>query len=253
MTTLANNKPVIKVKGELGSIPIIAADIVYEGAMVGDNAAGYGRPLVAGDKFVGHAVEKVDNSSGSAGDENIKILTGRYRLKVALVGTITDVGQPVYASDDDTYTFVAPSNSYVGVVTRYVSATKMEVEFRPGEVDEFGPNTLRETKSDDYTIDAQDSGKIIYVDTDAKTITLPAVEAGIKVTLVNAGSYGTVALTISPNANDMIEGMDLTGADNKDIVNTKATAQRGDFVTLLGANADGWMVVASRGIWAREA
>jgi len=252
MTTLAADAPMTQVVGDRNHIGIIAADIVYEGAMVGDNGAGYGRPLTAGDVFVGHCVEKVDNASGAAGAKNIELLSGRYRQKVALVGLVTNVGQPVYASDDAVVTFVAVSNSYVGVISRYVSATHMEVEFRPGEVDEFGPNTLRETKSDNYTVDALDSGKIIYVDTDAKTITLPAVEVGILITLVNAGGFSTVALTVSPDANDMIEGMDLTGADNKDIVNTKATAQRGDYVTLIGANADGWMVLASRGTWARE-
>jgi hypothetical protein len=232
--------------------PVAASVRVYEGSMLGDSA-GHVRPLVAGDKFRGHALEERNNTSGSAGDYNCQHLTGRYRLEVALAGTITDVDRAVYASDDGTLTFAAPGNSYVGVIKRYVSATTMLVEFRPGEVDEFGPNALRETKSDNYTVDAQDSGKIIYVDTDAKTITLPAVEAGIQITVVNAGPFGTVAVTISPNAADMIEGADLTGADDKDIVNTKATAQRGDFVTLLGANADGWMVIAQRGTWAREA
>jgi len=252
MTTLAANSPLVHLIGEHNSIPCVAADIVYEGAMVGDNAAGYGRPLTAGDKFVGHAIEKVDNSAGAAGAKNITVLDGRYKLEVALVGTITDVGQPVYASDDATYSFIATSNSYVGVITRYVSATKMEVEFRPGEVDEFGPNTMRETKSAAYTVDALDSGKIIYVDTDAVVITLPAVEVGIEITIVNVGSFGTVETTIAPNAADMIEGVDLTGADDKDLVNTKATAQRGDYVTLIGANADGWMVTAKRGTWTRQ-
>ena len=95
MATLADNSPLTHLVGEHNSVPIIASDIVYEGAMVGDNGSGYGRPLVAGDTFLGHAVDKVDNTSGSAGDLNITLLTGRYRLKVALVGTITDVGRPV--------------------------------------------------------------------------------------------------------------------------------------------------------------
>ena len=93
MTTLAANRPLTQVLGHIGGIGIIATDIVYEGAMVGENAAGYGRPLVAGDKFVGHAMEKIDNASGAAGDLNIPHLTGRYRLDLALVGLITDVGQ----------------------------------------------------------------------------------------------------------------------------------------------------------------
>lgn len=131
MTTLAANSPMTKVKGDNNSIPIIADDIVYEGAMAGDNASGYGRPLVAGDNFVGHSIDKVDNTGGSAGDKNIQLLTGKYRLVVDLVGLITDVGQPVYASDDSVLTFSAPSNSFVGVISRYVSATRMEVEFWP--------------------------------------------------------------------------------------------------------------------------
>lgn len=253
MTTLAADAPVAEVKGALSAIPSIAADITYEGAMVGDNGAGYGRPLVAGDKFRGHAIEQVDNSDGAAGDLNIELRSGRYRLEVALVGTITDVGQPVYASDDAVLTFVAVGNSYVGVVSRYVSATKLEVEFRPGEVDEFEYGAARETHSANYTVDIQDSGKILYMDTDAKVYTLPATAAGIDVTFVNAGSYGTVIQTISPNAADKIQGNDITSADNKDIINTKATAQRGDFIRLVADGTDGWLIVAQRGIWAREA
>jgi len=135
MATLAADAPVAEVKGALCAIPIIADDIVFEGAAVGDNASGYGRPLVAGDNFIGHAIEKVDNTGGSAGAKNIEVRSGRYRLEVALVGLITDVGQPVYMSDDATYTFSAPGNSFVGFISRYVSATKMEVEFVSSRLD----------------------------------------------------------------------------------------------------------------------
>src|SRR3989304_3814229 len=113
MATLAVDAPMTKVEGFLGSVPIIANDIVYEGAMVGDNGSGYGRPLVAGDKFLGHSISKVDNTAtgltgaaGAAGDLNISLASGRYKLIVALVGLIADVGQPVYASDDSVLTFV---------------------------------------------------------------------------------------------------------------------------------------------------
>lgn len=253
MTTLAVDRPVNVSVGDLNSIGIIASDIVYEGAMVGDNDVGYGRPLVAGDVFVGHAISKVDNSLvATAGAKDISLRSGKYRLIVTLTGLITDVGRPVYASDDAVYTFVATSNSYVGKISRYVTSTTMEVEFEPYGTDEFGPTTMRETKSDNYTVDALDGGKIIYVDTDAKTITLPATDVGISVTLVNAGGFGTVLLKIAPNANDQINGADFTAADNKYIGNTKATAQRGDFITLLADGTDGWFVTAIRGTWLRE-
>jgi hypothetical protein len=51
----------------------------------------------------------------------------------------------------------------------------------------------------------------------------------------------------------MILGPDITGADNKDLINTKATARRGDFVVLGGNDADGYAVQQLRGTWAREA
>ena len=254
MTTLAADAAVVDVLGARNSVPIIAADIVYEGAMVGDNAAGYGRPLTAGDKFRGHAVEKVDNAAGAAGDKNITLRSGRYKLEVALVGLITDVGQPVYASDDATLTFSAPSNSYVGVISRYVSATKMEVEFRPGEVDEFGADQNRVLKTDDYTTLAADNGRIIYLGTDAKTITLIATVAGYKVTVVNIAGDGVSEIAVDFNAGDLnMGGCGLAaGGDGKKLTNTKATARRGDYLTFIGDGTAGWNLVAKRGTWAQE-
>jgi hypothetical protein len=259
MTTLAVDAPMQKVQGFLGSIPIVANDIVYEGAMVGENGAGYGRPLTAGDKFVGHCITKVDNTlsgplakAGAAGDLNIRLMVGRYRLIVALVGVITDVGRPVYASDDATLTFVAPANSFVGVVTRYVSATQMEVEFRPGEEDEFGANPNRVTKSADYTVLATDNGKIIYVDTDTKIITMLATVAGFTVTIVNAAPAGTALIEVDvDNADKLLGGCGIAAAnDGVKISNTKATAKRGDFIKLVGDGTNGWNIVDKRGTWA---
>ena len=255
MTTLAANKQLPKVIGEENTVPIIAADIVYEGAAVGDNASGYGRPLAAGDRFLGHSIDKVDNASGAAGDKNIRLLTGRYRREVALAGTITDVGQPVYASDDDTYTFSAPGNSFVGVVSRYVSATKMEVEFRVGEYDEWGPDQNRDLKVDDYTTDAEDNGKIIYLGTKDKTITLIATVAGYKITIVYIGATGTdLEISVDPNASDnFLGGCDhAAGGDGKKLTNTTATAKRGDYLQLIGDGTAGWNIVGKRGTWAQE-
>jgi hypothetical protein len=109
-----------------------------------------------------------------------------------------------------------------------------------------------QTKSADYTMAEGDSGQITYVDTDAKVITLPATVVGMTFTLVNAGADGTVALKIAPNAQDKIMGAGLTSADNKYIINTKATAKTGDRVTLVGDGASGWYVAEMVGIWARE-
>ncbi len=134
MTTLAVDSPLTMVTGEFNSIGAIADDIVFEGAMVGENASGYGRPLVAGDLFLGHSLLNVDNTDGAAGAKEIRLRTGRYRGKVTLTGVlITDVGKEVYASDDDTYTLSSAGNTRVGVVIRYDSSNKAIVEFQTNE------------------------------------------------------------------------------------------------------------------------
>lgn len=109
-----------------------------------------------------------------------------------------------------------------------------------------------QTKSDNYTMQDSDSGYVTYVDTDAKTMTLPATAVNRVFTFMNAGADAAVALTISPNASDKIMGVGLTAADDKDLVNTKATAKKGDYVTLVGDGVDGWFVTAMKGTWARE-
>ena len=113
---------------------------------------------------------------------------------------------------------------------------------------------MREVISANKTLDAEDTGKLFWVDSDAVTISLPAVAAGVfGCQIVNGGSYGTVAVTISPNSVDMILGPDITGADDKDLINTKATAKRGDAVVLDSGDADGYLATELRGTWARQA
>jgi hypothetical protein len=256
MTTLAANKPRSYELGQRNHLPVIAADIIYEGAAVGIvDASGHAQPLVAANRFGGFAVAKADNSNGAAAAINVEVVkSGEIQLSVT-GALITDVGQPVYATDDDTFTFSPVSAAFIGFVKRYVSSGVAVVEFDAGVFrDPYGERTVRETISVDKTLDAEDSGKVFFVDTDAKIVTLPAIAAGLDgVKIVNIGGFGAVLVTISPQAADMILGPDITGADDKDLLNTKATARRGDYVVLGGNDADGYAVQEMRGIWARQA
>lgn len=134
---LSQDTPVELVIGDKNIIPAGAGEVVYEGSMVGESdgdtgqaTAGYGEALVAGDTFVGHAIDGVDNTGGADGDKDIQVRHGIYRLQVTLTGVaISDVGATVYASDDATLTLTAGSNSTVGKVARYVSANTCVVEF----------------------------------------------------------------------------------------------------------------------------
>lgn len=130
MTTLSINKPRDFVLGELQDLPVVASDIIYEGAAVGENGSGYFRPLVAADAFAGFAERQADNSAGAAGAINVRVKTrGRVILSVAGVTAVTDEGSTVYASDDDTFTLTSTSNSAIGKIVRHISGTTVEVYF----------------------------------------------------------------------------------------------------------------------------
>jgi hypothetical protein len=114
-------------------LPVIATDIIWEGAAVGENGSGYVRPLVANDPFVGFAVRKADNSAGAAGDKNVRLRSqGVVKLTVAGVTSIANGqdGVDVYASDDDTFTLTAGSNSKIGRLYRFVSSGVAFVYFQ---------------------------------------------------------------------------------------------------------------------------
>lgn len=258
MTTLAANKPRDLEQGARNHIPVIASDILYEGAAVGIvDASGHARPLNSADRFGGFAVAKADNSAGAAAAINVEVYhCGQVLLPVS-GAVITDAGQPVYASDDDTFSFNPADGAFVGFVKRFVSSGNVIVEFDVAELrDPWGHYSVRETLSGTKTFDAQDSGKLFCVDAaaDADALTLPAIADGFGgATILAVGAFGTTALTISPNASDMILGPDITGADDKDLICTKATQRRGDFVSLMLGDADGYVVTAMRGTWARQA
>lgn len=265
MTTLAANLPRSYEGGltriEESSVPVIASDIIYEGAAVGAVAAsGHARPLVAGDKFIGFANAKADNSAGAAAAINVDLRTSGYILLPVSGAVITDQAVhrlPVYASDDDSFSFSPVGGSFVGFFHRFTAAGFGIVRFDVDNlVDPWAEYTVRELLTGTKTFDAEDSGKLFAVnaDGDGDALTLPAIATGLDgIAILAIGAYGSTAVTISPQAADMILGPDITGADDKDLILTKATQRRGDFVVLGGNDADGYSVQRLRGTWARQA
>lgn len=254
MTTLAANKPRAYELGSRNHIPVVASDIIYEGAAVGVVAAsGHARPLSGGDRFAGFAEAKADNSAGAAADINVQLVrAGEISLSVS-GAVITDVGQPVYASDDDTFVFTPTGGSFIGFVKRFVSSGVVIVEFDAFAMKDPYAGYVVETVSANLTLDVQDCGKLLWVDTDALVLTAPAIADGLGgVTVVNGGAYGTVAVTISPAAADSIAAPNMTAVDDKDLINTKATACRGDYAKLELGDADGYHVTDIRGTWAKQ-
>jgi hypothetical protein len=103
----------------------------------------------------------------------------------------------------------------------------------PNGLSSFLVDSNAVNKTANYTVViTTDSGKTFTSETDGIVFTLPSIAIGNTITITYAGS----------------------STDDKDLINTKATAKRGDFVTL--ASLDGvvaWQVVAARGVWAKEA
>lgn len=119
------------------------------------------------------------------------------------------------------------------------------------------------------TFAATDSGVVQNIVTDGLTLTLPAsatVGSGYTIVIRNggatqssgvgdgAGANGTVGITLLGASGDGITGGGFTAAINKFAINTKATSQVGDEITLVasGANtATAWLIQELKGVWVR--
>jgi hypothetical protein len=131
-------------------------------------------------------------------------------------------------------------------------------------------NDLQYTRRNQVTITATqslteaDAGSDYNVATDALVITLPLIEAdniGMEFLFRNTGANGANIITLSPNAADGFNGRVSTaaadstasGTVNKDWVNTKATAKKGDYVRIKAVALTAWYVEEGQGVWASEA
>jgi len=116
--------------GSINTLPVKASTLIYEGAAVGDDGAGYMRGCVAGDPFRGFAQSQADNSAvATDGAINVDVIA-EGKVEVTLSGVaITDVGKPGYVSDDGTFTLTAGTNTKIGWVHRYVGTNTCVVAF----------------------------------------------------------------------------------------------------------------------------
>lgn len=137
MSTLAADKPrqyeFVNVD-KINELPVIASDIIYEGAGVGElNDTGTVQPLATGstvDKFAGFCTEKVDNSTGSAGAKRCKLIEeGCIVVSVTGASAITDKDKDVFMTDDDTFTLTI-GGVYIGKVKRWITGTTCVVDFK---------------------------------------------------------------------------------------------------------------------------
>ena len=116
--------------------PMAAATTIYGGSLVMANASGYAVPGAdtASCVFLGVAKERYDNSDGLA--SAVTAIVKRHGCFIfACTGmAITDVGKAVYLVDDQTVGLAGTTTNdiFCGVISRYISATSVEVDIFPG-------------------------------------------------------------------------------------------------------------------------
>ena len=126
---LSANTFVNEMLGDDEEYPVAASTTIYEGAMIYLDG-GYAKPLAATKECAGVAIAKADNSSGSAGDINVKVRARNFARKMSVTDlTITSEGAAVYGEDDATVSLTAGSNKVCGVVRRYIADGSAVIEY----------------------------------------------------------------------------------------------------------------------------
>ena len=226
---LSANTTLSFIRGEQSQAPVKGTTTIYEGGILG-LTSGYARELVAGDLFIGHALEYIDNSSGSDGDLYVKIMRGTYRLQVTLSGVaITDVGGRVFASADDTLTLTPGSNSMVGVVARYVTTDTAIVEFQTSAVAELASD-LTALLSNMATVSGASDFTVLQSDITA----LKSDDVVIKSDVVEALSSMTVndSDTDTNTSDIVVIKSDITANDSDiTVIKSDITANDSDITT----------------------
>ncbi|HUT59991.1 MAG TPA: DUF2190 family protein [Phycisphaerae bacterium] len=109
------------------------------------------------------------------------------------------------------------------------------------------------TAADLTLVAATHSGGVIHVTADAGTdtkITLPTGVVGMDWVIQSDEADGGNLLQVDLDGNEIIAGQNLTIAATKLALNTKLTANRGDYLHLVcNVAATSWRCVGIRGIW----
>lgn len=176
-----------------GTAPVAASTTIYQGTLV-FGASGYADDDTASglNPFLGVAIEKKDNSSGSAGDLNLELWKGGVFELSGSGFSQSSVGDPVYATDNYTIT-TTPTEAGVkiGTVSEYVSATKARVQIETGLSDSEVKSISESLAFGDFTDNANATG---YKDWSAQ-LPAGAIPLAVKY-VVSAGFTGDTTAVV---------------------------------------------------------
>ncbi len=110
------------------AVPVAASTKIYAGSLVMVDANGYAVPGAdtANCKFIGVALQQVDNSSGGNGDKQVVVRRqGVFDFKGSSL-TQAMVGSPMYLVDDETFAPASVTTNDIpcGRLVQYISGTR---------------------------------------------------------------------------------------------------------------------------------
>lgn len=132
MGALTKDRDTERRAGDQKVLPVKAATKIFAGSIVCRDSNGYAVPGAdtAGFVYQGIAEEYVDNTLGADGALTVRVRRGVFEL-VTAGAAISDVGKPVFATDDQTVALNGSTNAvYVGTIYQFVSATSVFVDTR---------------------------------------------------------------------------------------------------------------------------
>jgi hypothetical protein len=134
--TLAADKALEYTEGVELDFPVINADIIYAGSFVCVNAAGYALPGsdTAGLIFEGVALDRADNSLGSAGDIRVPLRRrGLVNATLATAITQANVGDNVFLVDDESVDLAGNTTNdiFCGIIAKYIDTTHAMIDIEP--------------------------------------------------------------------------------------------------------------------------
>lgn len=113
-------------------VPVAASTKIYAGSLVAVNSAGYAVPGAdtAGLRFMGVAMQNVDNSAGSNGDKNVVVRRAGVFDFNGNTLTQASVGTVMYLYDDETIAPASVTTNDIpcGRLVQYISATRGVVD-----------------------------------------------------------------------------------------------------------------------------
>ncbi len=128
MTVLAADKASKTKTGRIYSYPVDGGSLIFKGALVVVNAAGFLEPAAdaaAKSSVVGIAFEQADNVSGSDGDISVRVIADVRVVMAATAITAAMIGDTMHVVDDATVDDAVGTNGVVaGTLVEFLSATE---------------------------------------------------------------------------------------------------------------------------------